>query len=301
MMFPRKLTRGFTLVELLVVIAIIGILIALLLPAVQSAREAARRMQCANNLKQTGLAVHLFHDSRNMLPPCRIEDQYLTWAALIMPYLEQVSMAEQWDDTRTYYDVVQPQSARETIVAAYLCPSRDRSRSEMLVDYKDKGYPGAVSDYQASYATTSHGSFDYEGEGAFVAAKWPGFPSKKNGTVKGWYSLTDLDSITDGTSKTFMIGEITYLRAQACPGYNGDGNGFVIAGPGYPIARYTQRLPSNTGTEFHGFGSEHPGVCQFVFCDGSVQAIPVEISTTVLGQLVDRADGEVIELGGLVE
>ena len=285
--------------ELLVVIAIIGILIALLLPAVQSAREAARRMQCANNLKQVGLAVHMFHDARKMLPPCRIEDQYLTWSALILPYMEQVSMADQWDDTRSYY--MQPQIARENIVSAYLCPSRGRSGDELLVDYGNKGYPGAVGDYQASYATSRKEAYDYEGEGAFIAAKWPGFPSKPGGSVKGWYSLTSLKSITDGTSKTFMVGEVTALRARACPTYNGDNNGFVVAGPGYPIARSTSQMEQDDDYEFHGFGSEHPGVCQFVFCDGSVHAIPVEISTVVLGYLVDRADGEVVNLDEWLE
>src|SRR5688500_12419399 len=95
MLMPRK---GFTLVELLVVIAIIGILIALLLPAVQAAREAARRYQCTNNLKQIGLAMHNYHDINGKFPPSRIaRGDYITWAVLILPYMEQQAMYELWN------------------------------------------------------------------------------------------------------------------------------------------------------------------------------------------------------------
>ena len=90
----RKASRGFTLVELLVVIAIIGVLVALLLPAVQSAREAARRSQCLNNLKQLGLALHNHHDSQQMLPPMwGLNGEYGTWAMPTLDYLEQQNLA----------------------------------------------------------------------------------------------------------------------------------------------------------------------------------------------------------------
>src|SRR6478735_448846 len=80
---------GFTLVELLVVIAIIGILVALLLPAIQAAREAARRSQCINHMKQIGIAIHLFHDAKKVLPPSRVDCDHSTWAAEIWPYIEE--------------------------------------------------------------------------------------------------------------------------------------------------------------------------------------------------------------------
>ncbi|HZN35700.1 MAG TPA: DUF1559 domain-containing protein, partial [Pirellulaceae bacterium] len=93
---------GFTLVELLVVIAIIGVLVALLLPAVQAAREAARRSSCQNNLKQIGLATHNFHDVYNQLPPLRVNNNRATWFVLIMPYMEQENIERLWRYDQDY-------------------------------------------------------------------------------------------------------------------------------------------------------------------------------------------------------
>ena len=103
--------RGFTLVELLVVIAIIGILVALLLPAVQAAREAARRSQCQNNLKQLGLAVQNFHGTHQEIPPSRWRDEHASGLALIMPFMEANSEYELWDFEKTYYDVANKQAS----------------------------------------------------------------------------------------------------------------------------------------------------------------------------------------------
>ena len=138
----RGYIRAFTLVELLVVIAIIGILIALLLPAVQAAREAARRMQCTNNLKQIGLAVHNFHDSRKGMVPLCVANMRVTSFVLLLPYMEQQSLFDLWDvlgkrngggsggmtGNVTWWTFKETYSSEEknavSSVSAYFCPTR---------------------------------------------------------------------------------------------------------------------------------------------------------------------------------
>src|SRR5437879_3505532 len=113
---------AFTLIELLVVIAIIAVLMGLLLPAVQKAREAASRIQCANNLKQIGLAMHHYENVHERLPPSRLRVGSATWMVLILPFLEQDNLHRQWDLSQSYYQ--QNAVARLTPVKIYFCPSR---------------------------------------------------------------------------------------------------------------------------------------------------------------------------------
>src|SRR3954453_23911415 len=128
----NSLRRGFTLVELLVVIAIIGVLVALLLPAVQSAREAARRGQCSNNLKQLGLAAQNMHDIKGFLPPSRLGNNsadstninWVTWAVVMLPYIEQKPYYDLWDESPCYER--HPESTTKRAVPTYFCPSRRR-------------------------------------------------------------------------------------------------------------------------------------------------------------------------------
>ena len=125
----RRVSSGFTLVELLVVIAIIGILIALLLPAVQSAREAARMMQCAAKLKQIGLAVDVFHETYEKYPPARYRDDYPSWFVLILPFLEGAGEFAIWDTSRPYYHPANA-VARTLPNPMYHCPTRRSGKSK---------------------------------------------------------------------------------------------------------------------------------------------------------------------------
>ncbi len=283
---------GFTLIELLVVIAIIAVLIGLLLPAVQKVREAASRIQCANNLKQLGLAVHTYHDANQAIPYTRVDTQE-TWAVLLLPYLEQGNHFRLWQMGRRYYDPVN-QDARERTVKLYLCPTRRGPQTEprlsvsgdVLQGTSDPNVPGALTDYAACAGDPS-GEIDYwwserPANGAF----WYGRSGNEIRRIK----LTD---IRDGTSSTFLFGEkhIPNFRFGQPPDssvFNGDhGASFKKAGVNAPLAKG----PQSTSGEF---GSYHPGICQFAFCDGSVKAVRVSIDLTTLGYLANRHDGHVI-------
>src|SRR5215472_16794188 len=162
----QSLRCGFTLIELLVVIAIIAILIGLLVPAVQKVREAATRTQCANNLKQIGLAVHSYHDANKNLPPSRM-DNYggVTWAIMILPYLEQEPFYKQWNINRWYYDQGPSGNAiRQTQLAIFYCPARRSpggvSENNDVPEIPFPGapagvnVPGALGDYAACNGDT---------------------------------------------------------------------------------------------------------------------------------------------------
>lgn len=167
-----KSPQAFTLVELLVVIAIIGVLVALLLPAIQAAREAARRTQCINNLKQFGIAVQNYHDVRKELPPNRVLDGQQTWLGLVLPYMEQVQVAGLWDNARgCFYD--QTYAARTAVVDTFYCPSMNHesriltlpttqnpsdghahARTDTAPEAGGTGWQGSISDYRAVAGST---------------------------------------------------------------------------------------------------------------------------------------------------
>ncbi len=288
-------SAGFTLVELLVVIAIIGILIAMLMPAIQAAREAGRRAQCLNHLKQQGLAVQSFHGVRKMLPSSRACDHKETWLVMIMPYLEEKNLSLQWKPGLCFYD--QTPAMRETLVPVYLCPNRGAGRPliqsvpDGLHNHPSGPYPSAFTDYACTSAT-----FDPPGEGKLHALfdgaliignfnEWTtqtDFPL----VMTGWRSRTSFKSITDGTSKTFLAGEITQQLAGKYGAYNGDYNWGWRIGDTHPL---------NAGNDkADGFGSDHPGVCNFVFVDGSARPVANATNPVILKRLVTRAGGETV-------
>lgn len=307
----RKLsTTGFTLIELLVVIAIVGMLIALLLPAVQRSREAARITQCKNNLKQMGIAISNFHDQRNELPPSRNYDHYMSWAFLILPHMEGGVLFKNWDPELKYY--YQSDTARLTPIPSYYCPTR-RSPSknstrndDILSPYETSGHvPGTLSDYACSAGYGPPGVWNWiTSNGACVMgeattdpptipAGWYAPPMAR---LKSWKSRISYRSLVDGTSSTILVGEKHVrlsrwgIAQEDGAVYNGDhpGNFSRCGGPGYPLAK------SPTDVFNDNFGSYHEGLCNFLMGDGSVRAVSVLIATDLLGKLTNRNDHEAV-------
>lgn len=298
---------GFTLIELLVVIAIIAILVALLLPAVQQAREAARRTQCRNNLKQIGVAIHNFHDQYSALPPSRNYDHYTSWAFLILPHLDNFNLFSTWDSTLKYY--YQSDEARLTPISGYFCPTRrgvqqvSTHNDDILSPFETSGHvPGTVSDY-ACVAGYGAGWNWIDSRGAMIMGAATTDPPTVLGAyappgavLTTWRSRTSFSDLTDGITHTFLIGEkhMRPSRGGIAPEdgaiYNGDhpGNFSRCGGPGFPLAK------TSTDSYRNNFGSYHDGMCNFLLGDGSVRSVNVFISTDILGRLTVRNDEEVV-------
>jgi prepilin-type N-terminal cleavage/methylation domain-containing protein len=301
----NRVRRGFTLVELLVVIAIIGVLVALLLPAVQAAREAARRTQCANNLKQIGLASQNFHDTYLYLPPAFIGDNsdtpagnggWATWGALILPFAEGTNQFNKWD--LRYRVVDQPPEAYQAKVKMYFCPSR-LPHVLSKNDFKDPG--GSLSDYAASFGSDAQ----------YINSNGAMIPNRPNiqtiggvDTLVSWSGQLNLAAITDGTSHTTLVGE-KHVRPNSLRGKNEDRSIFSgvrnthrrMMGLSPDGLEQRPLMPANaqsTANANSSFGSSHPGIVQFAFCDGSVRSLPLNTSITNLTRYVVRNDGEVI-------
>lgn len=283
---------AFTLVELLVVIAIIGILVALLLPAIQAAREAARRTQCVNNLKQYGVALHNFHDAHKVVPPARWNGGSPSWLALLMPFMEGQNEFDLWNFEKPYKDPAN-QKAREVSLPGYFCPSR---RSAPMLSAEPfpgpNDVPGSVGDYAGCVGDHHDGEYDPTANGVIITSKGYGRPN--------WSSNLSFRHIIDGLSKTIFCGEKHVLEDRFGRNY-GDSSiyngGHIqpymrITAAGYPIAQGTETEGSQRGEWI--FGSSHASVCQFAFCDGSVQSISKTIDEETLRRMGVRNDGEVI-------
>jgi prepilin-type N-terminal cleavage/methylation domain-containing protein/prepilin-type processing-associated H-X9-DG protein len=284
-----RLRPGFTLVELLVVISIISILVLLLLPAVNAAREAARRTQCMNNLMQLSVAIHNYEYHFESLPsgttnpdgPIRNVEEglHISWIVKILPYLEENAMYQRFDQVAGTYAPVNRQLRTYPIVST-VCPSSPNDQSSDD-DIAQSNYAGCHHDVEAPIDKDNHGLL-------FLNSK------------------VTYAEIFDGSAKTILLGEIlpdATLLGWASGTRATLRNGNRIEEPRVETAR--QRPIDGDATDagadtsdplyVGGFGSYHSGmVANFAFADGSIRSISTDIDPEVLRRYCHRADGELI-------
>jgi prepilin-type N-terminal cleavage/methylation domain-containing protein len=305
-----SIRRGFTLVELLVVIAIIGILVSLLLPAVQAAREAARRSQCANNLRQFGVAMHNYHTQHGALP-FGWNDHGTGWGAMILPFIEQQNLY----DTLTFSESANWGShpvnelAPGTYLSVFRCPSMQQAQHILP---HDSGIPGRVpTSYRACASSTS------TRDASSSCTAWPGTELSDPGQDGLMYgcSATRFPDIRDGLSNTIMIGEsrtdVDFMEdgnamdhwyigspqidaAVCATGAGGEVSEF-LGSTAVPINNILDAASCGHAKEV-SFGSYHTGGAFFAIADGSVHYLSDNIDLALYKALGSRAGGEVANL-----
>ncbi len=307
-------TSGFTLVELLVVIAIIGILVAMLLPAVQSSREAARKLQCSNNLKQLGVAMHSYHVAHNNLPYCARHWSQGGWPKFTLPYLEESGIAQRWDESRGYHQEPNLSLCRLQI-PVHICPSDTKTRSSWGgIPYEMANFNYAVNLGNTSvYRVSPLNGVTYH-EAPFYYEESP------TAEVK----TVNFSDITDGTSNTVMLAEIRQAPdLLATDATHKDLRGLVWYGhqsgittheaPNTAVPDYVQNgwcpkpvdaadigMPcanqsghSTGATPKNLFArSTHSGGVQVALCDGSVRFVLDSIDLTTWRNLGSSKDGK---------
>ncbi len=312
----ERFRSAFTLVELLVVIAIIGILVALLLPAIQAAREAGRRTQCVNHIKQLGLALLTYHDVRGRLPFARTthaQDGH-TWYVDILPQMEGGNIYDEWlansPNTGTRGTSFAAIATKKPSLLAftlpeYYCPTR---RVPTVLSKNEANTAITATGSVGDYAVCVHDAKTDDWSGALNPKLCNG--AFFNGTAKDNPAYTraalKLKEIPDGLSKTFFVGE-KHVRMNLefqltapydnCI-YNSDHDatagrcaGTFLAASGVPNGNYAPIATDRDEAYNSQFGSWHPSVCNFLMGDGHVEGINPDIDLVTLKYLANRRDG----------
>jgi prepilin-type N-terminal cleavage/methylation domain-containing protein len=273
---------GFTLVELLVVIAIIATLIGLLLPAVQSARESARRSHCANNLKQAGLGVHAYESGKRRIPPgwtapsgTNALPARHSFFTFVLPYIEQAQIADQvdWDKD---WNVGRNRSLLAAPLSAAVCPSAPQR-------------PDPVADYAPCHNVTANAY------SALIAAKQVSTRTDWTGML--WPQARKRSAISDGLSKTILLSEDAGRPLGFADGKS-NGSTSVTGARWADVESYYsvhdqrggQMMNLHNNNENYSF---HPGLCMFAIGDGSVRAVEESIDPEVFIALVTASAGDV--------
>jgi prepilin-type N-terminal cleavage/methylation domain-containing protein len=313
-----RLRHGFTLIELLVVIAIIAVLISLLLPAVQSAREAARRASCSNNLKQIGIAMHNYADVQGGFPPSAFApertsvrpnlEQFGGWCVQVLGYLEQPQVFNAYNFSLGFH-LPDNQTAVNTVLGVFICPSTPRPQAPVFGLVQFTGGSGSPN------MSLSAAPGDYFTARSYIE-QWYATPFVEHVGAVDQAVHTPLSRITDGLSNTLLAYE-----CSGKPEYRVRGrfvHGFPTPDSPYVIDHYwdfgpwagyqNMRIVSFTGGQYEYDGpcvinchngwnsvySFHPGGVDTLVCDGSVRFLKESAAKPVIKAFVTRAEGEIL-------
>jgi len=305
----RLSSRGFTLIELLVVIAIIAILIGLLLPAVQKVRDAAARMQCSNNLKQLGLALHNYHDANGSFPRCpRLTVTSLGWNSLVLPFIEQDNIGRLMNPNIGAYSSGVNRNQGANRVKVFLCPSYGEERSHSTIDNAAGAnaftihYVGNMGPKGTNPATgTAYGTMPSTQGLMATDGMLPYHPSPTT-THPAQLGAVNLNTVPDGTSNTLMVFEVAWQGLELSPGsfrawprgcaWNNDCTAMKNVTNAMRTVRY------NGGSNYNdiSMGSNHGGGgANIVMGDGSVRFLQQSVDLNrVLKPMASRNGGEVV-------
>ena len=304
----QRSRRGFTLIELLTVLAVIATLLALLLPAVQQAREAARRTACKNNLKQIGLALHNYESSFGIFPPGyihkfgptgsangRANHAGLAWGAMLLPLLDQSNLYNQIDSQIPIWNPVNL-VPREQHLPVFLCPSDSYSagafvvRDQAVVPVEQYAAASYAANWGPSTAIVNLDDTPLHSQGVFY----------RNSAIR-------VRDVVDGLSNTLAIGERTNGPIPSSSATSGGHSVFETSwvaavrdvtdlsdDHGHMVLFETQFRPNQVNGDDKGLSAPHAGLCQFAICDGSVRSISENIDAALYNALGTRQGGEII-------